>query len=60
MSGFGKFKEDLANKVKFSSLLTGKKIIDKEYEHVPQVWNKLQMNMMKDYHSLLLKCNVLK
>ena len=60
MSGFGKFKEDLASKVKFSSLLTGKKIIHKEYEHVPQVWNKFQMNMMKDYHNLLLKCNVLK
>ena len=60
MSDFGKFKEDLASKGKFSSLLTGKKISDKEHEHVSQVWNKFQMNMMKDYHNLLLKCNVLK
>ena len=34
------------------SLLTGKKISDKE--HGLQVWNKSRMRTMKDYHDLYL------
>ena len=29
---------------------------DKEHEHVSRVWNK---SVMKDYHDLYLKCDVL-
>ena len=35
-----KIKEDLPPKEKFYSLITGKKVIEKEYEHVLKVWNK--------------------
>ena len=41
------------------SSLIGKKISDKEYEHVLNVWNKFEMKTMKDYHDLHLKCEVL-
>ena len=41
------------------SLLKGKKVSDKEYEHVIKVWNKFEMKTMKDYYKLYLKCNVL-
>ena len=34
MTGFEKFKEKLPRKGKFYSLLTGKKVSDKEYGHV--------------------------
>ena len=37
MSDFEKFKEELPSKEKFHSLLTGKKISDKEYKHVLNV-----------------------
>ena len=59
ISDFGKFKEQLPGKEKFYSALTGKKIIDKEYEHVLKVWNKFHMKTMKDYHNFYLKCDVL-
>ena len=55
MSDFKKFKEELPSKEKFYSLLTGKKISDKEYEHVLKVWNKFEMKTTKDYHDLYLK-----
>ena len=42
----------------FYSSLTGKKIRDKEYEHVLKVCNKLEMKTMKDYHDLYLKCDI--
>ena len=38
ISDFEKFKEELPSKGKFYSSLTGKKISDKEYEHVLNVW----------------------
>ena len=41
MSDFEKFKEELPSKEKFCSLLTDRKINDKEYEHF-YVWNKLK------------------
>ena len=59
MSDFEKFKEQLPSKEKFYSSLTGKTIIDREYEHVLKVWNKFEMKTMKDYHDLYLKCDVL-
>ena len=60
MSYFEKFKEQLPSKGKFSSLLTGKKISFKEYEHVLNIWNKFEMKTMKDYHDLYLKCDLLR
>ena len=59
MSDFEKFKEELPIKEKFYSSLTDRKISDKEYEHVLNVWNKFEMKTMKDYHDLYLKCDVL-
>ena len=56
---FEKLKEELPNKGKFYSSLTGKKTCDKEYEHVLTVWNKFEMKKMKDYHDLYLKCDAL-
>ena len=56
---FEKFKEKLLSKEKFYSSLTGKKICDKEYDHVLNVWNKFEMKTMKDYHDFYLKCDVL-
>ena len=49
MSDFEKFKEKLPSKEKFYSMLTCKKISDKEYE----------MKTMEDYHNLNLKCDIL-
>ena len=59
MSNFEKFKEQLPNKEKFYSSLTGKKISDKEYKHALNVWNKFETKTTKDYHDLYLKCDVL-
>ena len=41
MGDFEKFKEELPSKEKFYSSLTNRKIIEKEFEHVLNVWNKL-------------------
>ena len=60
MSDFEKFKEQLPSKEKFCSLLTGKKISDKEYKHVLKVWNNFEMKTMKDYDNVYLKCDVLR
>ena len=59
MSDFEKFREGLPSKKKFYSLLTDRKISDKEYEHVFNVWNKFEMKTMQDYHYLYLTCDVL-
>ena len=59
MSDFEKFKEELPSKGKFYSSLIDRKIIDKVYEHVLNVWNKFEMKTMKDYNDLCLKCDVL-
>ena len=32
---------------------------DKKFNHVHNVWNKFEMNKMKDYHDMYLKCDVL-
>ena len=49
MSHYEKIKEQLPNKEKFYSLLTGKKNSDKEYEHIFRVSNKFEMKTMKYY-----------
>ena len=48
MKDFEMFKEELPSKENFYSLLTSKKINDKDYEHVLQVWNGFQMKTMED------------
>ena len=57
MTDFEKFIEQLPNKEKFYSLLTGKKLSGKEYEHVLKFWNKFETKKIKDFHSLYLKCH---
>ena len=59
MSDFENFKEELPSKEKFYSLLTRKKVNDKEYEHILKVWNRFEMKTMKGCHDLYLKCDVL-
>ena len=59
MSEFEKIEEELHSKEKFYSSLTDKKITDKEYGHVLNVWKKFGTKTMKDYHNLYLKCDVL-
>ena len=59
MIDFEKFKKELPSKEKFYSSLTNRKISDKEYEHVFNVWKKCEMKTMKDYHDLYLKRDVL-
>ena len=54
MTDFEEFKE-LTDKEELYSSLTGRKISDKEYEHVLNVWKKFEMKTMKDYHDLHLK-----
>ena len=58
MSDFERSKERLSRKEKFYNLLTGKKNIDKKYDHVLKVWNNFEIKMAKDYHDLYLKCDV--
>ena len=59
MSGFDMFKERLSGKEQFYSSLTGKKISDKKYEHVLKILDRSEMKMIKDYHNMYLKSNVL-
>ena len=59
MSDFEKFKEELPSKEKFYNSLTDRKINEKEYEHVFNVWKKFEMKLVKDYHDLYLKYDVL-
>ena len=59
MSNFEKFKEQLPNKKKAYSSLTGKNISDKDYEHILCVWDKFKMKSINDYHDLYLKCEIL-
>ena len=53
------FNKELPNKEKFYSSLTERKISDKEYQHVLNVWKKFETKIMKDYYDLYLKCDVL-
>ena len=40
-------------------MLTDTKTSGKEYDYVLNVWNKFEMKIIKDYHDLYLKCDVL-
>ena len=59
MSDFEEFNKELPSKERFYSSLTNRKITDKTYEHVLNVWNKFEIKTMKDYHDLYLRCNAL-
>ena len=59
MSNFQKFKEELPSKEKFYNSLTDRTISDKEYENALNVWKKLEMKTMKDYHDLYLNRDIL-
>ena len=52
MSDFEKFKEELPSKEKIFSSLTDRKITDKEYERVLNVWKKFEVKTMKGYQNL--------
>ena len=58
MSDFEKFKEELPRKEEFYGPLTNRKISDKEYEHVLNVWKKFEMKTRENYHNLYLKCDI--
>ena len=58
LSDFEKFKKELPSKEKFYSSLTDRKISDKEFEDVLNIWKKFERKTMKDYHDLYLKCDV--
>ena len=58
MTHFEKFKEKLTNKKKFYSSLADKRISDKEYDHVLNVWNKFRTTTIKYYHNLYLKFDI--
>ena len=45
-------KKNYLAKKKNYSFLTERKTTEKEYEYVLNVWNKFEMNAMKDYHEL--------
>ena len=49
---FENFEEELPSKEKLYSWLTGKKISDKEYEHVFNIQNKFEIKTMKDNQDL--------
>ena len=49
----------MSSKEKFYSSLTDRKISDKGYDHVLNIWKRSEMKRMKDYHDLYLKCDVL-
>ena len=57
MSNFEQFKEQLLSKENFYSSLTGRKITDKEHRHALCVWNKFEMETMKNYQDLYWKCD---
>ena len=59
MSDSEKFKKELPCKEKFDTFLAGRKFTDKEYESILNVWNKLEMKTMKNYHNLYLNCDIL-
>ena len=59
MNDFGKFKQELPCQEAFYSLLTERKISDKEYERL-NVWNKFEMKTMEDiYKNKLLSTSKL-
>ena len=52
MSNFEKFKDKLPIKSNCYS--------DKDYKEFLKFWNKFEVKIMRHYHNLYLKCDVLK
>ena len=50
MWNFETFKEVMSSKSEFYILLSCKGISNKVYKYILNVWNKLEMKPMKDYH----------
>ena len=46
-------KKKLPQKEKFDSFLTDRKISDNKYEHVLNIWKKIEMKMMKYYQNCI-------
>ena len=59
MTNFEKFEEELPVKEIFYSSITDRKMSDREYEHVLNVWKKSEFKTMKGYHDLYLNCDIL-
>ena len=60
MGSFEKFRKRLPNKIFFIFIVRWQvKNSDKKYEHALKIWDRCQMNLMKDYHDLYLKCDAL-
>ena len=55
MSSFENLKEKLAGKKKCYSSLHDRNISDKDYQHFFNVWKKIEIKTMKDYHEFYLK-----
>ena len=49
MTDLDEFKEELPSKEKFYSSLSNRKINEKEYDQIFNVWNKFEMKTMKDF-----------
>ena len=58
MSNFEKFNKTLPSKNEFYSPLSGTGISDKEYQHVLNFWNKIEIETMKYCHDLELKRDI--
>ena len=54
MSDFERFTEELPSKEKFYSLLTDRKVSDKEYDYVLNVFKKIEIKAIKYSHDLHL------
>ena len=54
-----KFNEILSGNNEFYNALSGEGINDEEYQDILKVWNKPEMETMKDYHNFSLKGYVL-
>ena len=59
MCHFEKFRETMPNENKFYSWLSAKGNSEKVYQDVLRVWNKFELKIMKEYHDLYLKCDLL-
>lgn len=59
MDGVGRMSEScLPPQDQFFSHLTDGHIVDKDYVHAQKLWATFNMQNMKDYHDLYLKCDV--
>ena len=60
MNSWDKFEETrLPNIDKFYSKLNMSGIIESEYQHARNVWDKFNLKNMGDYHDLYLKTDVI-